>query len=40
MAQDAGETLKIDPITGKVINNSKVMNYWKREYANGWEPKV
>ncbi len=38
MAQDAGETLKIDPATGKVLNNEKAMENWKREYAQGWEP--
>ncbi|MRH98933.1 twin-arginine translocation signal domain-containing protein [Kriegella sp. EG-1] len=40
MAQDAGETLKIDSNTGKVLNNDKAMQSWKREYANGWEPKL
>lgn len=40
MAQDAGETLKIDSSTGKVLNNEKAMKSWKREYANGWEPKL
>ncbi|MDC6390262.1 Gfo/Idh/MocA family oxidoreductase [Maribacter sp. PR1] len=40
MAQDAGETLKIDNSTGKVLNNEMAMNFWKREYAPGWEPKL
>ena len=40
MAQDAGETLHIDPKSGKVLNNSKIMRNWKREYAQGWEPTV
>ena len=40
MAQDAGESLKVDPTTGKVLNNEKAMASWKREYANGWEPKL
>jgi predicted dehydrogenase len=40
MAQDAGETLKVDTKTGKVLNNDKVMKNWKREYAKGWEPKL
>ena len=40
MAQDAGETLHIDPKSGKVLNNSKVMRNWKREYAQGWEPTI
>ena len=40
MAQDAGETLKIDTATGKVLNNAKAMENWGREYAKGWEPKI
>lgn len=40
MAQDAGETLKIDTATGKVLNNEKAMAGWKREYESGWEPKL
>jgi len=40
MAQDAGETLKIDSNTGMVLNNKKVMKNWKREYEQGWEPKI
>jgi len=39
IAQDSGETLHIDTETGKILNNI-VDNYWKREYAPGWEPKV
>jgi predicted dehydrogenase len=40
MAQDAGETLKVDQKTGKVLNNENAMKSWKREYAKGWEPKL
>ena len=40
MAQDAGNTLQIDSKTGKVTNNKKVMENWKREYEEGWEPKI
>jgi len=40
MAQDVGETLKIDTTTGKVLNSDKAMQAWKREYAEGWEPKL
>lgn len=40
MAQDAGETLKVDAATGKVLNNEKAMQSWKRDYAKGWEPKL
>ena len=39
VAQDSGETLHIDTETGKILNNI-ADNYWKREYAPGWEPKV
>ncbi len=39
-AQDAGHSLKIDTETGKVLNNDTVMKNWKREYENGWEPKL
>ena len=40
MAQDAGETLTIDPTNGKVIGNEGAMRSWKREYQKGWEPKI
>lgn len=40
MAQDAGESLNIDTKTGKVLNNEKAMQGWKREYQEGWEPKL
>lgn len=40
MAQDVGQTLKIDTVTGKVLNNKKAMKHWKREYQQGWEPKL
>ncbi len=40
MAQDAGETLRIDQNTGKVLNHKKDMNAWKREYAPDWEPSL
>lgn len=40
MAQDAGEALAIDNKTGKVLNSDKAMSLWKREYQEGWEPKL
>lgn len=40
MAQDAGETLKIDTATGKALNSEKAMQNWKREYEKDWEPKL
>lgn len=41
MAEAAGETIQVDSTTGKVTNNEKVMeDWWKRKYADGWEPSV
>jgi len=40
MAQDVGHTLKVDTQTGKVLNSEKAMQNWKREYQEGWEPKL
>jgi predicted dehydrogenase len=35
-----GRTLKCDPAQGHILNDSEAMEYWKRQYAPGWEPKV
>lgn len=40
MAQDAGEMLKVDSSTGRVLNNDTIMKNWKREYQQEWEPKL
>ncbi|RIV68269.1 Gfo/Idh/MocA family oxidoreductase [Flagellimonas aequoris] len=40
LAYDAGRTIEIDTKTGKVLNSEKAMQGWKREYENGWEPKL
>ncbi len=41
IALRAGEALNINPNNGHILNNSSAMqNYWSREYAKGWEPKV
>lgn len=40
MAHDAGETIHVDPATGKILNNEIAMLGWKREYHPGWEPKL
>jgi hypothetical protein len=31
-------TLQTDPSNGHIIGNDAAMQYWKREYAPGWEP--
>ncbi|TYA84397.1 Gfo/Idh/MocA family protein [Seonamhaeicola marinus] len=40
MAQEVGRTLHVDTKTGKVYNDDEAMTYWKREYEQGWEPKL
>lgn len=40
IAQDLGESLRVDPKTGRVLNNRKAMKMWKREYEKGWEIKL
>ena len=40
IAQDVGDTIKINSSTGRVLNNYKAMQNWKREYQSGWEPKL
>lgn len=40
MAQDAGHTLEVEATTGRVLNSPKAMEGWKREYMEGWEPKI
>jgi predicted dehydrogenase len=40
IAQRSGQTLNIDPANGRIVGNKEAMQYWSREYATGWEPKV
>lgn len=40
IAQRVGRNLKIDPKTGRILNDSEAMKYWQRTYQPGWEPKV
>lgn len=41
IAQRTGHDLRIDPTSGRIINDNKVMsNFWSREYEKGWDPKV
>lgn len=40
IAQDVGETIRIDTSSGKIIGNEDAMKNWKREYEKGWEPRL
>jgi predicted dehydrogenase len=40
IAQEVGGSIEIDPKTGKIRNNAEADKFWKREYEQGWEPKV
>lgn len=40
IAQDVDRTINIDTKSGKIFNDDEAMTYWKREYENGWEPKL
>ncbi len=40
IAQRTGRALKVSPKDGKIIADKEAMGFWKREYAEGWEPKV
>jgi predicted dehydrogenase len=35
-----GQTLDLDPATGKLAGNKSTASFWHREYRPGWEPKV
>ncbi len=40
LAHDHGGAVRVDPATGRVINNQSAMNDWSREYEKGWELSV
>ncbi|MEZ6057417.1 MAG: Gfo/Idh/MocA family oxidoreductase [Planctomycetaceae bacterium] len=40
IAQRSGLALECDPTNGHITNAPDTAKYWKRSYANGWEPKV
>ncbi|MGY5851077.1 Gfo/Idh/MocA family protein [Salegentibacter sp. F14] len=40
IAQFTGRTISIDQSTGKIVEDAEAMSHWKREYAEGWEPKL
>jgi hypothetical protein len=40
IAQRTGDVLRCDPSNGHIIGNEEAMKFWKREYADGWEPQI
>ena len=40
IAQRTGETVKTDPVTGRLTQGSPGAELWSREYEKGWEMKV
>jgi predicted dehydrogenase len=40
IAHRLGRALEIDPKNGHIVGDRQAMDYWSREYAKGWEPRV
>ncbi len=40
IAQRTGETVKVDPASGRLVAGSPGQELWAREYAKGWEMKL
>lgn len=40
ISQRTGRALNVDPASGKIMGDEEAMKLWKREYREGWEPKV
>ena len=40
IAQRTGETVRLDPVTGRLAKGSAGAELWTREYEKGWEMKV
>jgi len=40
IAQRTGRTLRCDPDSGRILDDSEAMSYWSRDYEPGWEPKI
>jgi predicted dehydrogenase len=40
IAQSTGRALRIDPATGRIVDDADAMKSWGREYAPGWSPVV
>jgi predicted dehydrogenase len=40
IAHRTARALKCAPVNGHVLDDAEAMSYWRREYAEGWEPRV
>jgi predicted dehydrogenase len=40
IAYRVGRTLHTDPTNGHILNDPEAAQFWSKEYAPGWEPKV
>jgi len=40
IAHRTGRTLNCDPANGHILGDDEAMRLWRREYFDGWEPKV
>ncbi len=40
IAQRTGNSLQINPASGRIVDDAVASKYWKREYESGWEPKA
>src|SRR5690606_11786656 len=40
IALRSGQSLKIDPKNGHIVDNREAQKLWSRDYEPGWEPKV
>lgn len=40
IAWRTGHTVNCDAASGRIIDDNAAMTFWKREYRQGWEPKV
>lgn len=40
IAQRTRQSLSTNPVNGQILDNGSAEKYWKRDYEDGWEPKV
>ena len=40
IAYRSGQSLKVDPASGHILDNAIMKRYWSREYEPGWEPRL